>query len=56
MLIVYIAQRCYDYDTSLIIGIYQTREEAQAACDKDYNWGDSHNIEEFELGKYYGDD
>lgn len=59
---VYVAKREYDYEGFIIIGIFTTREAAQACCDNDFipmresefprekiKYGDSHDVEEYEL-------
>jgi hypothetical protein len=50
----YVAQRDYAYEGFVILGIFENRDRAQEACDKDLNHagqprGDSHTIEEFTL-------
>jgi hypothetical protein len=56
----YVAERGYDYEGFTIIGIFSTREAAEAACENDrrpptdryspgVSRGDSHSVEEFEL-------
>jgi hypothetical protein len=56
---VYVAEREYDYEGFTILGVFSTREAAQAVCDADIRppgsyragepKGDGHAIEEFEL-------
>ncbi len=51
---VYIAEREYDYEGFTILGVFSTKEKAQAACDNDIREdgrknGNSHEIEEFEI-------
>lgn len=59
---VYVAERHYDYEGFTIIGIFTTKEAAQACCDNDFipvresefpqqkrKRGDSYEVEEHEL-------
>lgn len=59
---VFVAQRHYDYEGFAIIGIFTTKEAAQACCDNDFlprhksefpqeqrKMGDSYDVEEHEL-------
>jgi hypothetical protein len=55
---VFVAQRNYDYEGFAIIGIFTTKEAAQACCDNDFSprhkkelrkMGDSYDVEEHEL-------
>lgn len=59
---VFVAQRHYDYEGFTIIGIFTTKEAAQACCDNDFSpvrksefpqqktkLGDSYDVEEHEV-------
>lgn len=46
---VYVAERVYDGDGFFIIGVFSTKEKAQAECDADDSACDSYDIEEFEI-------
>jgi hypothetical protein len=55
---VYTAERHYDYEGSDLLGIFTTKEAAQAAIDGDVSQfgnprGDSHQINAYELGELY---
>ena len=56
MKIVYVAKREYERANYEIIGIYETEKEAEEALtrDKANGYGESHSVETFEMGKYYG--
>lgn len=52
---VYVAEREYDHEGFVILGIYTTKEQAERACKNDFRpdqmklRGDSYSIEEFEI-------
>jgi len=46
---VYVAERGCDYEGFSIIGIFETRKEAQSACDE-ARGGDFYEIEEYFIG------
>lgn len=51
---VYVAEREYDYEGSIILGVFSTREKAQEICDNDKfddgsQRGDFHDVKEFEI-------
>ena len=53
---VYVAQRTYEYEFSVVIGVFETRGAAQKCCDgdKDENGrtrGDSYDVGDFEIGE-----
>ena len=50
---VYIAERCYDYEGFLILGIFLSNKKAQECCDKDKDNGDDHCIQVMDINKEY---
>lgn len=46
---VYVAERYTDYEGFSILGVYSTKEAAEAANARDIENGDHHDIEEYEL-------
>lgn len=49
---VYVAQREYDCEGFMILGIFETREEAEERTKRGGTYGDFHDIEKFVIGEY----
>jgi hypothetical protein len=46
---IYTAERHYDYEGFTILGVFSTAEAAKAACEKDKDRGDDHEVNEYTL-------